>query len=505
MPTLTSQYDVINKIKFVAVYLRKSRGTGDMEVDLEKHYTKIKEYCKEFKWKFVVYEEIASGSDITNRPEMQKLLNDVSNDMYDAVFVFDIDRLSRGGSSDQERIFSTFRNTNTLIVSANPFKIYNLNDESDDMMIDMFGFIGKMEYKQIRKRMLTGKKIGLNMGKWTNGNPPFGYRYNRTSDPDKKGKLIVDKEEAKIVREAVDKYLNGYSTIDIAWDFNKRKIPSPGGSRWNAVTITRIFKSKIYQGHMVGNKSEGNRNKKRSDTSKPFRPLPENEWIVIQNCHEQLITEEEYELIMKMLKDNTKKRFRNKINTFTGIIKCNICGNIMHHKTLHNKDGLAACECGNHGGTIDIIEESIYQSAIQLRDRLKQIKVEEVESQRENQLLKEIESLEKQLVKQDTALERIEEMYEEGEYDKPKYQMKKKKREEEKWRLENELKKLRKQLSSVDSQNNKERISKIDQFINDIKKDNNSEQKNRIYKSLISEILWEKKTNEKVNITINFL
>jgi site-specific DNA recombinase len=498
--TITAQYDVINKIKYIAVYLRKSRSSGDMENDLEKHYTKIKDFCEEYGWAYVLYEEIASGSDITHRPQMQKLLKDVANDMYDAVFAFDIDRLSRGGSSDQEKIFSTLRNTNTLLVVANPFKIYNLNDETDDMMMDVFGFVGKMEYKQIRKRMIAGKKIGLRMGKWVNASAPFGYNYDS-----KEKKLVINDDESKIVREAVEKYLAGYSTTDIAWDFNRRKIFSPRGKSWKALTITRMFKSQVYQGHTVGNKSEGNRNKKRSDASKPFRHLPEDEWVVVCNTHQPLIKEEEYEQIMKMLKNNAKKRYRNNINTFTGIIKCSACGNTMHHKQFHDKDGIAACVCGNHGGTTDLIETAIYQSAIQLRDKLNQIKLEEVESQKENQILKQIETLEKEYDKQDLAIERIEEAYEAGDYDRAKMQRKTKEREQEKWRLEKEIQNLRKQLSSVDAQDNKERVSKIDQFIQDIKKDNNSEQKNQIYKSLISEILWEKKSVEKVNVTINFL
>lgn len=494
------QTDIISNIRYVAVYLRKSRGTGDMEVDLEKHTKKIKEYCKQYNWSYVIYEEIASGSDIENRPQMQRLLKDVNEGMYDAVFAFDVDRLSRGGSSDQERIFSTLRNTDTLLVVANPFKIYNLNDETDDMMIDVFGFVGKMEYKQIRKRMMAGKKIGLRMGRWTSGIPPYGYRYNN-----KDKKLEVHEEEGKVVREIVEKYLNGYSTTDIAWDLNRKRIPSPRGSSWKSVTITRIFKSQVYQGHIVGNKSEGNRNKNRSKTSKPFRYLPEDEWVIVRNCHKALISEDEYEKIMSLLNSKSKKRYKNKINTFTGLIKCGVCGKNMHHKKFDDKDGVAACECGNHGGETHLIEVSIYEAAIQLRNTLNQIKIEDVQSQKEQQLLKQIEDVEKELDKQDLAIERIEEAFEAGLYDVAKTKKKIKEREEERWKLEKELQNLKKQLTSVDTHDNKERISKIDEFIEDIKKDNNPEKKNQIYKTLISEIIWNKESTRKVDITINFL
>lgn len=492
--------DLVEKIKFVAVYLRKSRSMGDIEEDLIKHKSKITEYCKKFNWSYVLYEEIGSGYSIEDRTQIKKLLRDVDDEMFDAVFVFDIDRISRGEGGEQELIYSTLRNTNTLLVTANPFKIYNLNDETDDMMIDVFGFVGKMEYKQIRKRMMAGKKIGLRMGRWVSGTVPYGYIYNS-----KLKKLEVNKDEAKVVREMVDKYLEGYSTTDIAWDLNRRKIPSPRGSNWTPTAITRIFKSLVYQGHVVGNKYKGNPNKRKSKTAKKFRVLPESEWIIVRNCHEAIIEEEEYNKIMKRLKSNNKRRYGNKINTFTGLIKCGYCGKTMHHKKYNGKDGIEKCECGNRGGLTEIIETAVYESAIRLKDKLNEINADDIESQKEKQLLEKIEILERELDKQDLAIERIEEAFEAGLYDVNKTRRKTQERQQEKWRLEKEISNLRKQITAIDTYDNKERISKIDKFIDDIKKDINSEKKNKIYKELLSDIVWYKNSANEVKVTVNFL
>lgn len=494
------QPNLTDQIKFVAVYLRKSRSMGDLEEDLIKHKTKIQEYCKELNWSYVLYEEIESGYDLESRPQMNRLLKDVESEMYDAVFVFDVDRLSRGEDGDRELIFSTLRNTNTLLVTANPFKVYNMNDETDDMMIDVFGFVGKMEYKQIQKRMRAGKKIGLRMGRWVNGVAPYGYQYNH-----KLKKLEVNQKEAEIVREAVDNYLNGVSTTDIAWEFNRRKIPSPRGGRWTAVTITRMFKSLVYQGHIVGNKYEGNPNKKKK-TAKKFRVLPESEWVIVRNCHEPIIKEEEYKQIIKRLKSNTKRYYGNKINTFTGLVRCGNCGKTMWHKKYHkDKEGISKCPCGNMGGSIELIESAVYESAIRLKKKLNEIKADEIELQKEKQLSQQIEKLERELDKQDIAIERIEEAFEAGLYDVNKTRKKIEERQREKWRLEKEISLLRKQMTAIDKHDNKERISKIDQFIDDIKKEGNTEKKNKIYKEILSDIVWYKENPSEVMITVNFL
>lgn len=108
-------------IKFVAIYLRKSRG--DLEKDLEKHKLVLIDICKKNGWKYVLYEEVESGESISMRPVMQRLLNDIINEVYDAVLVIDIDRLGRGDMGDQDTIKKAFAKSDTLVITEN--EIYN--------------------------------------------------------------------------------------------------------------------------------------------------------------------------------------------------------------------------------------------------------------------------------------------------------------------------------------------------------------------------------------------
>ncbi len=496
----TTHIDIIKKIKYVAVYLRKSRG-NDIEEDLKKHKNSIEEHCEKNGWTYVVYEEIKSGADIEHRPEIKKVLKDVEEGMFDAVFVFDTDRLGRGGSGDQEKIFNTLKNSDTYLVTANPFKIYDLNDESDETLMDVHGFVAKMEYKQIRKRMVAGKKIGLKMGRWVHGNCPYGYEYNG-----KLKKLQANQEQKEVVRKIVDLFLDGQSTNDIAWILNRKRTLSPRGGRWSSTTISRILKSKVYLGYVIGNKSEGNKSKTRTSQSKPFRLLPESEWVVIKNCHEALISSEEHEKIMNIFKERVSGvKFANKINTFTSLVRCGLCGENMHHKEISGKEGLAKCSCGNIGGHTELIETSIYETVSLLKDKLLEVKVDDIQKQKEERLNGEINELEKELEMQDKAIERIEEAFEAGLYDVHKTRRKTEERQQEKWRLEKEISILRKQLTSVDRNNNSERISKINKFLNDIKEQKNSEEKNKVYKEIISEVIWTKPESNKVDVTVNFL
>src|SRR5699024_6218654 len=330
---------------------------GDSEEDLANHDVVMKQICKTKGWSYVEYREIVSGDTIEGRPQIKKLLKDIGNGLYDGVLTFDIDRLGRGGGGDRERIGITLQHSNTFLITANPYKIYDLNNESDEQAFDMYSFMGRFEYKTIKRRLQAGKRIGLKRGRWVHGNVPYGYEYNR-----KEKRLEVVEEEKEVVRMIVDYALEGVSFSDIANELNKRKILSPGGARWRVTTVSRVLKSKVYLGHVVGNKTEGNRNRTPNSSSKPFKHLPENEWIVVKDCHEAIITQEEYDELQRLFKSRTKKVYTNNIYQFSGLIKCGQCNKNMHYK--HMGDGnynVAICECGNRGGSIKLIEDAVFK------------------------------------------------------------------------------------------------------------------------------------------------
>jgi site-specific DNA recombinase len=84
-------------IKEVAIYLRKSRDeTGGQEDVLAKHEALLLEYASKNNLKYSIYKEIGGSEYIEGRPQMVRLLEDVEQDLYDAVLVVDIDRLTRG-------------------------------------------------------------------------------------------------------------------------------------------------------------------------------------------------------------------------------------------------------------------------------------------------------------------------------------------------------------------------------------------------------------------------
>ncbi|PAV30375.1 hypothetical protein CIL05_07850 [Virgibacillus profundi] len=488
-------------IKHVAAYLRKSQSMGDKDEDLLKHKSVIEEVCESRGWSYVLYEEVVTGDTIEGRPKMLELLSDVERSQYDAIFCFDIDRLGRGGGGDREKIGITLQHSDTYLITANPYKIYDLNNENDDQAYDMQSFMGRFEYKMIKKRFKAGKRIGLRLGRWVNAQAPHGYTYNR-----KLKQLEVDEEKRPIIRKIVEHALEGMTLADIAWELNKKHIPSPRNKKWAPITISRMLKSQVYLGHIVGNKSEGNRKRVATSSSKPFKYLPEDKWVIVKNCHEPLITEEEYDLLMKRFSNRPKRIYNNKIHSFTGLITCGKCNKNMTMKRFGNgKLGVAKCECGNRGGDIELVEKAVIDTVEALRDNLNNIQIDDVEKQKKNMLNKKLDDLIQDCDKQDLAIERIEEAFENGLYDIQKTRKKTEERQQEKWKLEKEIRNIRKQLTSVDSFDSKERITAIDKFISDIENEDSGEIKNKIYKDILNNIVWTRDNEKRVSVKVNFL
>ena len=74
----------------VAIYLRKSREEIDerREETLKRHENILFDYCSRNNLNIVkTYREIVSGESIEKRPQMQLLLDDVKNKLYDGVVV----------------------------------------------------------------------------------------------------------------------------------------------------------------------------------------------------------------------------------------------------------------------------------------------------------------------------------------------------------------------------------------------------------------------------------
>lgn len=500
-------------IKYVACYLRKSRGEN--EQDLLKHQTELKELCVKNNWKYVEYMEIESGDSIVMRPVMQRLLLDIENETYDAVCVVDIDRLGRGDLGDQDKIKKAFLKSNTLVVT--PQCIYNLQNENDEFTIDMRSFIARMEYKQIVKRLLRGKKVGAKLGQWTNGSPPFPYEYERWKDKFNEKGLVVNDDKLKIYRYIIESVLlHRKNPHEIAWDLNTKKILSPRGMMWNGEVIRRMIIDETHFGKIISNKTEGDGHKIKKPNSKPVKLIPREQWVIIENCHEPVKTQQEHENILLFLhrKIKSPRKTDKEKKPLSDLIKCGICKHTMqvvHRPNRKTPDSVKPCwykdaygnKCPNRGG----LAEGVYAAIdIAVKERKKELQ-EQIKingSSEADKIQIKINEILKKITTAETTINFIYEQFEKGLYNEKMFLNRKDKSEKELQELENDLKIVQLELKYAQTLSTEDRLIRIEEYEKTDKKNLTPQQRNELYKTIIQDIQWTRQ-EEKAIINVNFL
>ena len=497
-------------LKYIAIYLRKSRAKGEEETDetLESHHTLLIEFAKKHNLKYTIYKEVASGDSIDGRPEMIKLLNDVENCLYQAVLVVDIDRLGRGQEEDSGKIKRIFKKSNTLIITPN--KIYNLDREDDETYLEFQTFLSRQEYKIIKNRLLRGKKIGSSQGRWTNGIPPIPYLYDKNSKS-----LIIDEERLPIYNLIKSMFLDKLMTVEnIAIELNKLVIPTSysHGTKWHGNVVMRILTNETHLGKIISNKTKGN-----SKKGEKVIYNSKDKFIIVENCHNPVKTQEEHDRILELF--NQRKliasRAKQGVFDFSGIIKCSLCGYSMTY--LNNKKTgkvyMKPCwyvdafgnKCKNRSGNVEEIAEKVKIAIIENRDRL----IEEIKDglcQDNSKIELIIKQKSKQLNKFKSALSKAKSMYELDKYTEEEWN-------ESKSMWNKEIDKTNKEIIELENsklqnetiKSKEDKIFVYNMVLENLDRENiTPEEKNQLYKLIIEKIEWTRIGNNEENFNIKW-
>jgi len=233
------------------MYLRKSRADAEAEArgegeTLARHEHTLQELAKRRHLPIVkVYREIVSGDSIASRPQMQQLLQDLENNLYDGVLVMEVERLARGNTIDQGIVAQAFKESDTKIIT--PVKTYDPNNEFDEEYFEFSLFMSRREYKTIKRRMQAGRVASIKEGNYIGTNPPYGYR--KISPAPKVRTLEIVEEEAAVVRMIFELYLkDGIGAKAIATRLNALQILPQKSEKWEAVSIRKILRNPVYAG-----------------------------------------------------------------------------------------------------------------------------------------------------------------------------------------------------------------------------------------------------------------
>ncbi|KUO95796.1 recombinase family protein [Ferroacidibacillus organovorans] len=494
------------KIYEVAVYLRKSRDDTDGEEDvLLKHETALTDFVKKNNWRYVIYREIGSSDSIDFRPEFKRLLKDVENDFYDAVVVMDYDRLSRGDKEDRARVEKILKLSNTLVVT--PTRVYDLNDEDQELITDIEGVFARYEYRMIKKRFQRGKKIGARLGHWTNGPAPFPYLYNSEARS-----LEPDPEKLDIYNFIKQRLLSGATCAAVCWELNRMGVPSPKGKLWQESVLYRLALNEVHLGRIVYGKTSGGLHKNRKTA--PFRVNPRENWVIVENAHPAVKTPEEHAEILKLLEQRRiqSKRTRHGTYVYSGLVYCGKCGSSRQFQPKDNGTLLVKkCQkidpygnrCGNPGADLVHIELAVMES---LRDYEEEIRSKPIQTSDSPDMTPQmvLKLKETELETLHEGLNRLKDIYVSGDLTKQEYRTRLGHQKDLIMKKENDIQQLKETLQVGGPISDQDRLQRIEQLQEVWKQlDCMPEEKNRLLKQIIERIEYVR-DNYRIDVRVKF-
>lgn len=196
-----------------AVYTRKSSEEG-----LDQEFNSLdaqREACVAFiasqvglGWKLVPdrYDDGGISGGTMERPALQRLLQDIRQKKVDVVVVYKIDRLTRS-LMDFSKIVEIFDASSVSFVSVT--QQFNTTTSMGrltlNVLLSFAQFEREVTAERIRDKIAASKKKGM----WMGGVVPLGYRVEHR-------KLVIDDDEAKVVRHLFERYLVLKSVRDLA-------------------------------------------------------------------------------------------------------------------------------------------------------------------------------------------------------------------------------------------------------------------------------------------------
>lgn len=186
-----------------------------------------------------IYEEKESGFD-DDRTELAKVLA-LTNADTDAVFVWEISRLSRRTVMVLSTI-EEIEKKGILIYALNEnYRSWNENGKKDStskLVLTLYASIAEAEALKFKERVKRGKRYRVLVEKKSYCNTSvFGY------NKDENGRLVINEEEATIVRDMFQKASEGYSARRL-----KAYLKAAYGLNWSANNLNYLLHNTAYMG-----------------------------------------------------------------------------------------------------------------------------------------------------------------------------------------------------------------------------------------------------------------
>lgn len=319
----------------VCFYARVSTDKDEQLHSLQSQISFFNDYISKVpNWKFVgsYIDEGISGTLVKKREEFLKMIEDARIHKFDLILTKEISRFSRN-------TLDSIMYTQELL--SNGVGVYFLNDNINTILPDselrltMMSSIAQDEVRRLSERVSFGMKRSIDNGVVLGCSNIYGYVKD-------KGKLVIDEEQAEMIKIIFDRYANTTDGLSkVSRYLYSIGYKSRTGKRIDTTILTRIIENPKYKGYYCGHKS-----KVLDYRTKQKKRLNESDWIIYKDYNNvpPIVSEELWERANTKLRERqdsftnrsvNKAVFQNRY-TYSGKIYCG-CHNLTYHRSSAGK------------------------------------------------------------------------------------------------------------------------------------------------------------------------
>ena len=322
----------------VVYYARVSTEEEKQKNALETQCYELEEFIKNNKkeeWTLVdkYVDEGKTATTTKVREDFMRLLADMQANKFDVIVIKILDRGWR--NSYDWKVFEKMLIANTkklFIYTRNAY--YDYTNPMDFLATGMEAQFAEWFSVNQSVKMNSAHKTRMKKGTVVTNGKLWGY--NQVN-----AQLVINKEEAEIVRFIFEEYADGKGFRTIAKELDKMGIKNQKGNPFALTTLKRMIKQEKYKGTLICGKTH------RNYWTKKIEKVPESEWIIHEDAVPAIVSKELWEKANKVL-ENKRKEYNledkrmiagyfNGKYPLSGKITCGLCGRPYYHsKYSHN-------------------------------------------------------------------------------------------------------------------------------------------------------------------------
>lgn len=364
------------KKRRVAAYARVSTDNEEQLTSYEAqvdYYTNYIQGRDDWEFAGVYTDEGITGTNTKKREGFKSMVADALAGKIDLIITKSVSRFARNTVDSLTTIRSLKEhNVECYFEKENIWTF----DGKGELLLTIMSSLAQEESRSISENCTWGQRKRFADGKVT---VPFKRFLGYDMGPDHN--LVVNPEQAKLVKRIYGMFLQGQSPFQIARTLTEEGIPSPGGKdHWNPSNIKSILTNEKYKGDALLQKSftvDFLTKKKKANEGE----IPQ---YYVKDNHEAIIDPETFEMVQTLMATRTKGRNRkSSVSIFSSKVKCGDCGSWYGPKVWHSNDAyrkvIWQCnhkfdgqKCATPTLTEDEIKELFLRAANQVIDQKEQ-------------------------------------------------------------------------------------------------------------------------------------